>query len=72
MNFKVIISYDPEYLGYVVDVPDLNGCMSQGKTIDEALINVKDAITGWLDAEQLLGRIYEPREKQYFLGEVFV
>ena len=36
MKFKVIITYDPEYQGCVIDVPELFGCMSQGKTIDEA------------------------------------
>jgi predicted RNase H-like HicB family nuclease len=36
MKFKVIITYDSEYEGYVVDVPELVGCMSQGKTLDEA------------------------------------
>ena len=50
MNFQVVLTYDPDYKGYVVDVPELNGCMSQGKTMDEALENVKDAIKGWLDA----------------------
>jgi len=52
MRFKVIITYDPEYKGYVVDVPELVGCMSQGKTIDEALNNIKDAIKGWLEVEK--------------------
>lgn len=52
MKFKVIIAYDLEYDGYVVDVPELVGCMSQGKTIDEALNNIKDAIRGWLAVEK--------------------
>ncbi len=56
MRFKVVIVYDPEYDGYVVDVPELVGCMSQGKTIDEALTNVKDAIKGWLYVEEKHGR----------------
>ena len=56
MNFKVLISYDKEYKGYVVDVPELQGCMSQGKTLDEALANIKDAIKGWLELEKKLGR----------------
>ena len=38
MKFKVVITYDSEYDGYVVDVPELTGCMSQGKTIDEASV----------------------------------
>ncbi|MEW5693341.1 MAG: type II toxin-antitoxin system HicB family antitoxin [Candidatus Hydrogenedentota bacterium] len=46
MNYKVLIMYDEEYKGYVVDVPELVGCMSQGKTIDEALENIRDAIKG--------------------------
>jgi predicted RNase H-like HicB family nuclease len=52
MRFKVVIMYDPEYKGYVVDIPELVGCMSQGKTIDEVLENIKDAIRGWLEVEK--------------------
>ena len=48
MTYKIIITFDSDYNGYVVDVPELMGCMSQGKTLDEALTNVKDAIKGWL------------------------
>lgn len=75
MKFKVIITYDKEYKGYVVDVPELTGCMSQGKTIDEALNNIRDAIKGWLKVESERGGFNtemhdEPSE--IFLGEVFV
>lgn len=31
--------------GYVVEVPSLPGCYSQGETIDEALENIREAIT---------------------------
>jgi predicted RNase H-like HicB family nuclease len=75
MKFKVIISYDKEYEGYVVDVPELIGCMSQGKTLDEALINIKDAIRGWIKVETDRGR-FNPemygQEAEIFLGEVLV
>ncbi len=72
MKFKVVISYDPEYEGYVVDVPELNGCMSQGKTLDEALVNVKDAINGWIAVEKKHGRWDNYEERDIFLGEVSV
>lgn len=72
MRLKVVITYDPEYKGYVVDVPELVGCMSQGKTIDEALINVKDAIRGWLDVEKKHGRLDVIEEREVFLGEVTI
>ena len=57
MRFRVVIMYDPEYKGYVVDVPELVGCMSQGKTLDEALNNIKDAIKGWLEVEKKAWKI---------------
>lgn len=34
--------------GYVVIVPSLPGCVSQGDTIDEALANIQDAIEGYI------------------------
>jgi len=70
MNYKVIIMYDKEYGGYVVDVPELNGCMSQGKTIDKALANVKDAIEGWLLVEKKHNRLEFNEIKELFVGEV--
>jgi predicted RNase H-like HicB family nuclease len=75
MKFKVILTYDKEYGGYIVDVPELVGCMSQGKTFDEALENIKDAIRGWIKVEKEHGR-YNQDEKhedtEIFLGEVLV
>lgn len=72
LKFKVIITYDSEYGGYVVDVPELVGCMSQGKTIDDALNNIKDAIRGWLEVEKKRGRFEVIEEREVFLGEVTV
>ncbi|MBI4665678.1 MAG: type II toxin-antitoxin system HicB family antitoxin [Nitrospinae bacterium] len=72
MRYKVIIMSDPEYGGYVVDVPELPGCMSQGKTMDEALENIKDAIKGWLTAEEKKGNIERQEFSDIFLGEVTV
>lgn len=37
MQYKVVITHDKKYEGYVVDVPQLFVCMSQGKTLDEAI-----------------------------------
>ena len=72
MNYKVVIMYDAEYEGYVVDVPELTGCMSQGKSLDEALENVKDAIKGWLLVEQKHNRKERAEIKDMFIGEVTV
>jgi predicted RNase H-like HicB family nuclease len=72
MNYKILITYDKEYSGYVVEVPQLTGCISQGKTLDEAIENIKDAISGWIYVEKLQGRSYIPEETPMFLGEVSV
>jgi len=44
MDYTVII-HDAEEGGYWVEVPALPGCFSQGETIEEALQNVREAIT---------------------------
>jgi len=49
-HFLVNLIFDPEYKGYVADVPQLPGCMSQGKTIEAALRNVRKAIRVYVEA----------------------
>lgn len=48
MKFHVELTYDFEYAGYVADCPCLPGCMSQGKTKEAALRNIREAIRGYL------------------------
>ncbi len=49
-NFTVIIEKDEDGY-YVGSVPTLKGCHTQGKTIDELLKNIKEAIELCLEAE---------------------
>jgi predicted RNase H-like HicB family nuclease len=42
--------------GYFATVPDLPGCMSDGETPEEAIVNVQDAIRCWIEAAIDLGR----------------
>ena len=49
-RFLVNLVFDREYDGYVADVPQLPGCMSQGKTVEAALKNVRKAIAAYLKA----------------------
>jgi predicted RNase H-like HicB family nuclease len=51
MKLKVIIE-PGEDRGYIAQVPALRGCWSQGSTRDEAMANIREAIEGWLEAEQ--------------------
>ena len=49
-NFTVIIEKEDNY--YVGSVPALKGCHTQGKTIDELLKNIKEAIELCLEVEK--------------------
>lgn len=48
MNLRVIVERDEKGF-YVAEVPALPGCLSQGKTYDEAIANIKEAVEGWLE-----------------------
>lgn len=47
-TFTIKLIYDKAYKGYVAEVVNLPGCMSQGKTKEEAVSNVKKAIGAFL------------------------
>ncbi len=72
MNFQVIFTYDEDYEGYVADVPSLPGCMSQGKTIEEAMANIQEAIRGVLFVLEKNGEPYQPSTRPFFVGEIAV
>jgi predicted RNase H-like HicB family nuclease len=50
MMFHVVLKKDEDDW-IVAECPALPGCVSQGKTEQEALVNIKEAITAWLWAE---------------------
>jgi predicted RNase H-like HicB family nuclease len=54
---KAQLAYDvvlepAEEGGYTAYAPSLPGCVSEGETEEEALDNIKDAISLWLDTWQ--------------------
>ena len=50
MMFHVVLKPDED--GWIVaECPALPGCVSQGRDEKEALANIREAITGWLWAE---------------------
>jgi predicted RNase H-like HicB family nuclease len=65
MRFQVTLTPDED--GWIVaEVPALPGCITQGNTREEALLNVKDAIEGWLQVRLMrltgnAGKVTEPQ-----------
>ena len=50
MKLKVLIV--PEAVGgYSVSVPAMPGCFSEGETLDEALVNIREAAELWVESQ---------------------
>ena len=58
MNLKVMIEQDEDSI-FVATCPSLPGCISQGETEEEALENIKEAITLHLECLSEEGVIYQ-------------
>lgn len=57
--------------GYLIEFPDLPGCMSDGETLEEAIENGKDALQCWLEAAAADGQeIPEPGSSPTWIQQV--
>jgi predicted RNase H-like HicB family nuclease len=66
MNWKyeMIIYWSNEDQAYIVEVPELPGCMADGRTYQEAVSNAEVIIAEWIETAEELGRpIPNPRGK---------
>jgi predicted RNase H-like HicB family nuclease len=61
-KYEIIIFWSEEDQAYVAEIPELPGCMADGRTYHEALSNAEIIIQEWLETAQELGRpIPEPK-----------
>ena len=70
MQYTVIV-HNAEEGGYWVEVPSLPGCFTQGETIDEAMINIKEAIELHIQGLKDEGQEV-PKEAELVIGRVDV
>ncbi|MEC4684378.1 MAG: type II toxin-antitoxin system HicB family antitoxin [Nitrospirota bacterium] len=49
MSYKVSIIIEKDEYGYYAYAPELEGCQTQGETIDEVMVNIKEAIELYLE-----------------------
>jgi len=49
LNYKILLKKEPEG-GYTVFVPSLPGCITYGETVDESIINAKEAIELYIES----------------------
>ena len=62
IRYEMIIYWSEEDRAFIVEVPELPGCMADGATYQEALANAEVIIEEWLETARETGRaIPEPR-----------
>lgn len=66
-KYELVIWWSEDDAAFLVEVPELPGCMADGATYEEALANVQTVIAEWLEVAQETGRpIPEPRGRLMF------
>ena len=59
MKYRVLVEVDEDGV-FVAEVPSLPGCISQGSSRDEALTNIKEAISLYLESLEERGEPVPP------------
>lgn len=63
-KYEIIIYWSQEDNAFIAEVPELPGCMADGKTYRQALSNAEVVIREWIDTAKELGRaVPQPKGK---------
>ena len=55
-KYELIIYWSKEDEAFVVEVPELPGCMADGATYAEAVANAQVIIAEWIETARQMGR----------------
>ncbi len=55
-KYELIIYWSEEEQRYLVEVPELPGCMADGETYQDAIKNAEIVISEWIETAQGAGR----------------
>jgi predicted RNase H-like HicB family nuclease len=55
-KYELIIYWSKEDDAFVVEVPELPGCMADGATYEEAVASAQTAIREWIETAKAIGR----------------
>ena len=71
IKYRIDINWSPEDKCYVVQVPELVGCMTHGDTLEEAVAHAKEAIEGYIERLKDRGlSVPQPLAEQSFSGKI--
>lgn len=64
IKYELIIYWSTQDESFIVEVPELAGCISDGETYEEAIVNARLIIDDWIETAIRLGReIPKPKGK---------
>lgn len=67
IRYEMVIYWSEEDQAFIVEVPELPGCMADGSTYQEAVQNAETIIQEWIATAKELGRsIPEPKGRLMF------
>lgn len=68
IKYELIIYWSENDSAFIVEVPELAGCMADGKTYQEAVTNAEIVIKEWIETAKELGRLIpEPKGRVMFI-----
>ncbi|MCL6591968.1 MAG: type II toxin-antitoxin system HicB family antitoxin [Firmicutes bacterium] len=63
-KYEIIIYWSEEDQAFIAEAPELPGCAADGKTYQDALLNIEGIIKEWIETAKELGReIPNPKGK---------
>jgi predicted RNase H-like HicB family nuclease len=71
-SFEIVIEKEPEDEGYFAYSPTLPGCFSNGKTIEQAKRNIREAISLHLESLRAHGQAVPQTERLVHVEELTV
>ena len=67
IRYELIIYWSEEDRAFIVEVPELAGCMADGQTYQEAVQNAELVIQEWIETAKQLERVIpEPKGRLLF------
>lgn len=72
-DFTIIVEYQPEDESYLVSVPALPGCYTEGRTLEEAKVMARDAVQAYCTSLLKHGEpIPQESPEQQYIGRLQV
>ena len=67
-KYKQVIYWSEEEHKFIVEVPELPGCMADGMTEEEALKNTEQIVSEWVETARILERkVPQPERKVVYM-----